>query len=135
MFCRVAAQTLSRKEVTAMTLTGKDVAATVLTILAVLAFVATHEGWNVWLIGDSHRWAAGVILVLGMLTCGQGSPSKGPLSLALALLGVTALVLTILAIATGSLTLLSLLVGDIVVLWAASTFRHASHAPRKPQMA
>jgi hypothetical protein len=57
-----------------------------------------------------------VILVLGIVTCGQGSPSKGPLSLVLALLGVTALVLAILAIATGSLALLSLLVVDIVVL-------------------
>lgn len=60
---------------------------------------------------------------------------KGPLSIVLAMLGVTTLVLAILAIATGSLTLLSLLVVDIVVLWAASTFRHASHAPRKPQTA
>ena len=33
--------------------------------LSVLVFAATHEGWNVWLIGDSHRWAAGAILVLG----------------------------------------------------------------------
>ncbi len=56
-----------------MTLTRKDAVAAVLTALAVLAFVATHQSWNVWLIGSSHRWAAGAIMVLGALTCGLGS--------------------------------------------------------------
>ena len=41
-----------------MTTFRKDLAATVATALAALVFVATHEGWNVWLIGDSYRWAA-----------------------------------------------------------------------------
>ena len=118
-----------------MALGRRDFSATLLTVLAVLVFLATRGGWDVWLVGDSHRWAAGVITALGMMACRFGSPSKGPLSIVLAVLGVTALVLAILAIATGSLTLLSLLVVDIVVLWAASTFRHASHAPRKPQTA
>jgi hypothetical protein len=34
--------------------------------------------------------------------------------------------------ATGSLTPLPLLVADIVVLWAASTWRHARHMPHSP---
>ncbi len=51
-----------------LALTRKDVAATVLTALAVLAFAATHQSWNVWLIGSSHRWAAVAILLLGKLT-------------------------------------------------------------------
>ena len=118
-----------------MALGRRDFSATLLTVLAVLVFFAAHGGWDVWLVGDSHRWAAGVITALGMMTCGFGSPSKEPLSIVLALLGVTALVLAILAIATGSLTLISLLVVDIVVLWALSTFRHASHVPHKPQIA
>jgi hypothetical protein len=49
-----------------MTVSRKDLAATALTILVVLAFAATHEGWNVALIGDNHRWAAAVIFVLGV---------------------------------------------------------------------
>jgi hypothetical protein len=115
-----------------MTLTRKDVTATVLTILAVLAFMATHQGWGVPLIGDSHRWAAGAITLLGMLTCGQGSPGRSSTTWLSAMLGTLALVLAALALATGSLTPLSLLVADIVLLWAVSTLRHAWHAPRRP---
>ena len=43
-----------------MMLSRKDVAAIALTALVVVTFAATHEGWNVWLVGGSHRWAAGV---------------------------------------------------------------------------
>lgn len=118
-----------------MTLDRKDFAATLLTALAVLAFFATHEGWNVWLIGDSNRWAAGAIFALGALTCGLGSPSKDAFTKLLALLGTIALVLAILAVATGSLTPLSLLVVDIVLLWALSTVRHAVHLPHQPHTA
>lgn len=107
-----------------MALTRKDLVATGLTALAVLAFLSTHEGWNVWLIGDSHRWAAGAISLLGVATCGQGSPDKGPGRMFLAALGMLATVLAVVAIATGSLTPLSLLVVDIVLLWALSTSRH-----------
>jgi len=112
-----------------MTLTRKDAAATLLTALAVLIFFATHEAWNVALVGDSHRWAAGTIVLLGVLTCGLGTPQKGPLTFVLAALGTLALVVAVLALVTGSLTPLSLLVVDMVVLWAMSTFRHARHVP------
>lgn len=107
-----------------MTLTTKDVAATVLTGLAVVVFAATHEGWNVWLVGGSHRWAAGAILLLGVATCTLGSHGEGAATKLLATLGVLALVLAVLALATGSLTPLSLLVVDFVLLWAVSTLRH-----------
>ena len=50
-----------------MTAVRKDIAATVATALAVLAYVTTHEGWDVWLIGDDHRWAAAVIVLLGLV--------------------------------------------------------------------
>ena len=125
------------KEVKAVTLTRKDFRATVLTILAVLVFAATHQGWNVWLVGDSHRWAAVVITLLGVFTCGQGTREEGSSATRfLTALGVLALPLSALAIVTGSLTWLSLLVLDIVVLWGVSTFRHAfvhhTHEPPKP---
>lgn len=118
-----------------MSLSRKDFTATVLTVVAVLAFFATHEGWNVWLIGDSHRWAAGAIFALGALTCGLGSPSKDAVTKLLAVLGTIALVLAIIALLTGSLTPLSLLVVDIVLLWALSTVRHAVHVPHQPHAA
>ncbi len=108
-----------------MALTRKDLAATVLTALAVLAFAATHQGWNVWLIGGSHRWAAGAILALGSFTCGLGSPGKGTATRILAALGLGAGILAVVAIATGSLTALSLLTLDYVLLWAASMLRHS----------
>ena len=116
-------------------LSRKDFTATVLTALAVLVFFATHEGWDVWLIGDSHRWAAGTIFALGALTCGLGSPSKGAVTKLLAVLGALALALAILAIASGSLTPLSLLVVDIVLLWAVSSLRHAAHVPHQQHAA
>lgn len=106
-------------------LTRKDVAATGLTALVVLTFVATHESWNVPLVGDSYRWAAGAIAVLGIVTCSLGSPSvDAPSRLSMGL-GALALVLCVLGVVLGSLTVLSLLVVDIVVLWALATMRHA----------
>jgi hypothetical protein len=113
-----------------MGLTRKDTGATALTALVVLVFVATHQSWDVWLVGDSHRWAAGAITLLGVTTCGLGSPDKGARSRLLASLGVTAAVLAVLSLATASLTPLSLLVADIVVLWAVATLGHVRHAPR-----
>jgi hypothetical protein len=113
-----------------MTLTRKDLGATVLTALAVLAFAATHQGWNVWLVGDSHRWAAGVITGLGIVACGLGSPARDAASRALAALGVGAGVLAVLALVTGSLTPLSFLVLAIVLLWALSLARHAQRGHR-----
>jgi hypothetical protein len=124
--------TIETKGGEGMTLTTKDVAATLLTGLVVVAFAATHEGWNVWLIGGSHRWAAAAIALLGMATCGLGSPGKGTATKLLSVLGVLAFVLAILALVTGSLTPLSLLVADIVVLWVASTLRHAFEGTPKP---
>ena len=123
-----------------MTLTRKDAAATLLTALAVLVFVAAHESWNVWLIGSSNRWAAVAITLIGAVTCGFGSAADemsqeggmGPATKFLAGVGAVAGVLAIWAIASGSLTALSLLVVAIVVLWAGSTLRHASHPTHRP---
>jgi hypothetical protein len=109
-----------------MSLTRKDLAATVLTTLVVLVFLATHEGWNVWLVGGSHRWAAGMIFLIGSAMCGLGSPSSDRMTKMFGALGLTAFVLAALAVASGSLTPLSLLAADIVALWAIATIRHAT---------
>lgn len=115
-----------------MTVKRKDVFAAGLTALVVLTFFATHQGWNVWLVGDSHRWAAGVIALLGAITCALGTPSRDYGMRILMVLGAIATVLALLAIWTGSLTPLSLLVVDIVLLWGAATLGHAQHDHRRP---
>ena len=112
-----------------MRLTLKDSAATLFTALAVLTFAATHEGWNVWLVGDSRRWATGVILVLGMAACAQGSSTERAQMWLFSALGVLALAFAIAAFWTASLTALSLLVLTFVILWAAATVRHLAHRP------
>jgi hypothetical protein len=113
-----------------MTLTRRDGVATSLTALAVLAFVATHEAWDVPLIGDNRRWAAAVIIVLGIGACAAGA--NGATSAMFGVLGTIALALSVLAVATGSLTPLSLLVADLVVMWALATLRHVHGPPRRP---
>lgn len=115
-----------------MTLTRKDVAATVLTVLVVLTYTATHETWAVPLVGGSHRWATGAILLLGILGCGQGDArGVGRRTMTLfATLGGLALVLAALAFWTASLTPLSLLVAAIVLLWALATVRHVANTCR-----
>jgi hypothetical protein len=115
-----------------MTVKGKDAIATGLTALVVLTFFATHQGWNVWLVGDSHRWAAGVVTLLGVIMCALGTPSRDYGMKILMVLGVIAAVLVVLAIWTGSLTWLSLLVVDIVLLWGAATLGHVQHDHRRP---
>jgi hypothetical protein len=130
-----SAETGTRKEVRDMTTTSrKDAVATVLTGLAVLTYFATHQEWNVWLVGDSRRWAAGVILVLGAVACGLGNGadtmSVRPWDLETKFtvtLGVIATALGITALVTGSLTPLSLFVIAIVALWAMSTVSHVRH--------
>jgi hypothetical protein len=86
----------------------------------------------VWLVGDSHRWAAGVVTLLGVITCALGTPSRDYGMKILMVLGVIAAVLVVLAIWTGSLTWLSLLVVDIVLLWGAATLGHVQHDHRRP---
>jgi hypothetical protein len=113
-----------------MTLTRKDAIATGLVGLSVLAFLATHEAWNIPLIGDSHRWAAAVILLLGVGACAAGA--RRVTSTIFSVLGGAAFVLGVLALITGSLTPLSLLVADIVVMWAITTVRHAHAPPPRP---
>lgn len=125
-----------------MTLSRKDAAATVLTGLAVLAFLASYKGWGVPLVGDSHRWAAGAIMLCGWMTCAlgeqkeAGSPHRWSISIWLLMaLGVAALVFFVLAVVTGSIVLLTLLIIDTVLLWAGSTLRHLLRSPGQKSLA
>jgi hypothetical protein len=129
-----------------MRLTLRDLTATFLTALIVVVFAATHEGWGVPLVGDSRRWAAGAILLLGFLSCSidggavaaRYTPGSGRGRVAgtvlLTALGIAALALAIVALATGSLTVLSLLVAVDVALWAGATTAHAL-TPQPPRSA
>ena len=113
-----------------MTLTRKDVVATSLTWLVVLTFLATHESWNVPLVGEHHRWAAALILVLGVTAHAVGRSRPG--ASWLGVLGTAALVLGIVALVTGSMAPLSLMVVDLVLMWAITTLGHARVAPGRP---
>jgi len=115
-----------------MTLTGKDLVATILTALAVLAFAATRESWNVWLVGSSHRWAAGAMMLLGGLTCTLGSAAKDAAATLLAVVGIVALGAAVWAIWTGSMTALWVLAVAIGILWVGATMRHAWHPSHRP---
>ncbi len=107
-----------------MTRAHKDIGAMLLTALAVLVLAATDRGWNVPLVGASHRWAAGAVLLLGMAACSLGSSRSGAGAWPLAGLGTVGLVLAAVAIATGSLEALGLAVAAFVALWVGSTLRH-----------
>jgi membrane-bound ClpP family serine protease len=103
--------------------------ATGLTGPAVFVFLATHEAWNVPLVGESNRWAAAVIMALGIGACSVGARRVD--SALFGVLGAAAFVFGVLALVIGSLTPLSLVVTDIVVMWALTTFRHAHTPPRR----
>jgi len=133
-FLRADASGSRGKRRSKMTATREDLAASGLTVLVVLTYFATRNGWGVWLVGGSHRWAAGAILVLGMATCTLGSMTSGVQTTILGVLGIIALGLSVLALVTGSLTPLSWLVVDIVALWSG-TFHHVWHSPRRPTLA
>jgi hypothetical protein len=51
--------------VTEVSRTRNDLGAMVLTALAVVVLAAADRGWAMPLIGTSHRWAAGAVLLLG----------------------------------------------------------------------
>jgi hypothetical protein len=108
----------------------EEVGATLVMVATVLGFTSTHESWNVWLVGDSRRWTAGLLTVLaivmfGLVTRHIGSTTAG-------VLGIVAAALAALAFWTASLTPLSLLAATIVLAWAIAVLRDlfvTRHAP------
>jgi hypothetical protein len=110
-----------------MKLDRNDSAVVGLAILIVGTLLITYEGWGVPLVGDSHRWAAVVIILLGLAAGALSSPGADPRSYALAGLVLTAFLFSVIALATGSLTPLVLLVVADLALIVASTGRHVRH--------
>ena len=95
-------------------------------------FLTTYERWGVPLIGDSRRWAAVVILLLGLAAGTLSAPGADSRSYALATFVLVAFLFAVLALATGSLVPLALLVGAILALIVTSTGRHVRHGRGGP---
>lgn len=108
----------------------EETAAALVTAATVLGYITTHEQWNVWLIGDSRRWTAGLLCVLAVLMFALVARHIG--ATAIAVCGVVAAVLAVVAFWTASLTPLSLLALTIVIVWAAAVFRDLFAAPHAP---
>lgn len=108
-----------------MKIQRRDITAAALAILVVGVFVTTYEGWGVPLIGDSHRWAAVLILLLAAVAGLVEAPgSESPANL-LAGLVVTGFLVAVIAIATGSMAALTVLVANVLALVAVDVLRHA----------
>lgn len=107
-----------------MKLNRKDSAVAALAILIVGVFIVAYASSGVPLIGDSNRWAAIVILVLGLAAGFLSSPGSDTRSYLLGGLVIAAFLFAVLAMASGSLTALALLVTALVALIVASTARH-----------
>ena len=87
-----------------MTLNRNDLVATALRALAVAVFAATHEGWGVWFVGDSHRWAAAVIGSLASPRAARDTERRTLPAKLMSVLGAIAGALAVVAVASGSLT-------------------------------
>jgi hypothetical protein len=108
----------------------EDVAATLVGVAIVLGYTATHEQWNVTLIGDSRRWTTGLLCILGIAMFGLTARHIG-----IALFGtlaIIAVVLAAIAFWTASLTPLSLLAVTIVLAWAFAVLRDVFRVERHP---
>jgi hypothetical protein len=103
-----------------------------LAILAAAVFVTTYAGWGVPLIGDSHRWATVVILILGLAAGTLSAPGlESPSSVEAGLVALGFL-FAVLALATGSLAAVGLLVLAILALVATSATGHLRHGRGRP---
>jgi len=109
---------------------AEEVAATLLMAAAVMGFTATHEGWDVWLIGDSRRWTAGLLSVLGVAMFAFVARHIGT-TLAV-VLACAAVCFAGVAFWTASLTPLSLLAATIILVWALAVLRDLFHETRTP---
>jgi threonine dehydrogenase-like Zn-dependent dehydrogenase len=107
----------------------EDIAATVLMAGTVLGYAATHENWNVWLIGDSRRWTAGLLTVFAVAMLALVTRHIG--GTAAVVLGSIAVGLAAVAFWTAWLTPLSLLGVTIILLWALAVVRDAFVVPHR----
>lgn len=110
-----------------MKLDRKDRNVLGLAILVAAVFVTTYAGWGVPLIGDSHRWATVVILILGLAAGTLSAPGLEARSYLQAGLVVAAFLFAVLAFATASVAAVALLALAILALVATSATRHLRH--------
>ena len=110
-----------------MTSLRRDFVATGLTALMLGVYAANTFGWPVWLVGDSVRWAASVIFVLGLATCSFGVHANDRVDALLGVLGIACATFAVIALVTASSKALTALVAADVVLWALATGRHLVH--------
>lgn len=103
-----------------------------LAILIAAVFVTTAVGWGVPLIGDSHRWAAAVIVLLALAAGALSAPGSQPRSYILGGFVLLAFLFAVLTFATGSLASLALFVVALLVLIGASMGLHMRHRTEAP---
>jgi hypothetical protein len=103
-----------------------------LAILIVGVFIMALADWGVPLIGNSNRWAATVIIVLGLAAAVLISPGSESRSYVLAGLVVVAFLAAVLVFATASTGALALLVVALLALIATSTARHLTQSAGQP---
>lgn len=115
-----------------MKLDRKDRNVLGLAVLIAAVFVTTYAGWGVPLIGDSHRWATAVILILGFAAGTLSAPGLESRSYVEAGLVVLGFLFAVLAFATASLAAVGLLVLAILALVATSATRHLRHGRGTP---
>ncbi len=99
----------------------EDVAGTLVMAATVLGFTATHQRWDVYLIGDSRRWTAGLLTALALAMFALVFRHIG--LTALIVLACAAMCFAGFAFWTVSLTPLSLLAAVIVLVWAVAVLR------------
>jgi hypothetical protein len=110
---------------------------TLLAAVVGLVYTAHAYGWS-WPFVDTARGATLVIGSLGLVMCivgGSGSaiPSKSAFTIMASTLGGAALLLVVIGAITGWSLITTLVAAVTLLLWAASTVRHAtvgSPAPR-----
>jgi hypothetical protein len=122
------------KEVTKMRLTVRgifeDIAGAVVVAATLLAYTAVHEQWNVWLIGDSRRWTAGLLSALGIAVFALARRHvSGSVLGSFLVAGVT---FAGLAFWTAELTPLFFLAATMVVVWGIAVLRDLIVLPHTP---
>jgi hypothetical protein len=108
----------------------EDVASTILATATVMGFTATHQYWDVWLIGDSRRWTAGLLTIIALAMFALVARHIG--MTLLVVLGCAAACFAGFAFATASLTPLSLLAATVILAWALAVLRDLFEVPRRP---
>ncbi len=108
----------------------EDVASTILATATVMGFTATHQYWDVWLIGDSRRWTAGLLTIIAVAMFALVARHIG--MTLLVVVGCVAACFAGFAFATASLTPLSLLAATLILTWALAVLRDLFEVPRRP---